>query len=617
MSPRELEELRKKLDELLEKGWIRPSSSPFGTPVLFVPKKEGELRMCIDYRGLNAITVKNAEPLPRIDDLLDRVQGSEYFSKIDLKFGYHQIEVHPDDQYKTAFRTRYGHYEFIQDDGNGYRPVEFMSARMPLEKVAKSTYERELYALRQALEHWKHYLLGRHFKVYSDHETLRWLKTQAKMTPKLTRWAAKLDQCDFELKPVKGKYNVVVDETLRWLKTQAKMTPKLTRWAAELDQCDFELKPVKGNGSESESDCTWYHAYISAPVGNPIVHGILWDRSVTKGWEETVVKQEEEGAETVEMRMSLPGMPSSYALSFLFTGCREIHRVGGHTLDRAVLRHFAWKLCEKVLTTFEKMLSDKQFMDEHVSEKGLLQLLFDLRFLADVLSGGMDMSSGASMSSLDEADGLGVNNLASFVGVKRTRLSVQSDPAVNARKKQVAALLTQLQARLDPIDWATYEEHLWQNKRNYYNRCAVLFGSFIQLNRLYTDSPHMQGYNGDTNTLNMSATVPRFTYLPISAPVLPGDSGSALRRKVGMQDRSWSQPEAWKVSETNGDASVYDFSEIQPSIMASSGAKVVFKSFMGQEGRRTQVVLRPLTSLLLAKLWVQSCKPEGDVFSRE
>ncbi|GBG71876.1 hypothetical protein CBR_g10812 [Chara braunii] len=115
MSPRELDELRKQLDELLEKGWIRPSSSPFGAPVLFVPKKKGELRMCIDYRGLNAITInlKNAEPLPRIDDLLDRVQGCKYFTKINLKSGYHQIEVYPDDQYKTAFRTRYGHYEFI------------------------------------------------------------------------------------------------------------------------------------------------------------------------------------------------------------------------------------------------------------------------------------------------------------------------------------------------------------------------------------------------------------------------------------------------------------------------------------------------------------------------
>ncbi|GBG69235.1 hypothetical protein CBR_g3934 [Chara braunii] len=371
MSPRELEELRKQLDELLEKGWIRPSSSPFGAPVLFVPKKEGELRMCIHYRGLNAITVKNAEPLPRIDDLLDRVQGARYFSKIDLKSGYHQIKrcmndlfrpwldrfvvvylddilvfsktvedhqghlrqvleklkeanfkinakkcdwaktqvlylghvldgdgVTPEDSKIAAIRdwptprtltelrsllglanyyrkfvrnyyrtpplrrllrketiwkwdkdctsamkklkqalieypvlkvadpslpsvvttdaSQYDIGAVLQlDDGNGYRPVEFMSARMPSEKVATSTYERELYALRQALEHWKHYLLGRHFKVYSDHETLRWLKTQAKMTPKLTRWAAKIDQYDFELKPVKGKYNVVADALSR------------------------------------------------------------------------------------------------------------------------------------------------------------------------------------------------------------------------------------------------------------------------------------------------------------------------------------------------------------------------------------------------------------------
>ncbi|GBG90326.1 hypothetical protein CBR_g50575 [Chara braunii] len=116
----------------------------------------------------------------------------------------------------TTDASQYGIGAVLQqDDGNGYRPVEFMSARMPSEKVATSTYERELYALRQALEHWKHYLLGRHFKVYSDHETLRWLKTQTKMTPKLTRWAAKIDQYDFELKPVKGKYNVVADALSR------------------------------------------------------------------------------------------------------------------------------------------------------------------------------------------------------------------------------------------------------------------------------------------------------------------------------------------------------------------------------------------------------------------
>ncbi|GBG64065.1 hypothetical protein CBR_g40511 [Chara braunii] len=114
MSPSELDELRRQLKELVEKGWIRPSVSPYGSPVLFVPKKkEGKLRMCIDYRGLNAITVKNREPLPHIDYLLDRVQGCRYFSKIDLKSGYHQIAIRPEDQHKTAFQTRYGLYKFV------------------------------------------------------------------------------------------------------------------------------------------------------------------------------------------------------------------------------------------------------------------------------------------------------------------------------------------------------------------------------------------------------------------------------------------------------------------------------------------------------------------------
>ncbi|GBG85385.1 hypothetical protein CBR_g40027 [Chara braunii] len=113
MAPAELDELRRQLKELTEKGWIRPSTSPYGSPVLFLPKKGGTLRMCIDYRGLNAITVKNAELLPRIDDLLDRVQGCKYYSKIDLKSGYHQIAIRPEDQHKTAFQTRYGLYEFV------------------------------------------------------------------------------------------------------------------------------------------------------------------------------------------------------------------------------------------------------------------------------------------------------------------------------------------------------------------------------------------------------------------------------------------------------------------------------------------------------------------------
>ena len=113
LSPPLLDELKQQLDELSAAGFIRPSKSPYGAPVLFVKKKDGTQRMCIDYRALNAATVKNSYPLPRIDELFDRLHGAKFFSKIDLRSGYHQIRISPEDIEKTAFRTRYGHFEFL------------------------------------------------------------------------------------------------------------------------------------------------------------------------------------------------------------------------------------------------------------------------------------------------------------------------------------------------------------------------------------------------------------------------------------------------------------------------------------------------------------------------
>ncbi|GJU01962.1 putative reverse transcriptase domain-containing protein [Tanacetum coccineum] len=112
LPPTEMKELAEQLKELSDKGFIRPSSSPWGAPILFVKKKDGSFRMCIDYRELNKLTVKNRYPLPRIDDLFDQLQGSSIYSKIDLRSGYHQLRVREEDIPKTAFRTRYGHYEF-------------------------------------------------------------------------------------------------------------------------------------------------------------------------------------------------------------------------------------------------------------------------------------------------------------------------------------------------------------------------------------------------------------------------------------------------------------------------------------------------------------------------
>nr|GEV50219.1 putative reverse transcriptase domain, ribonuclease H-like domain, aspartic peptidase domain protein [Tanacetum cinerariifolium] len=110
-APSEMKELSKQLKELADKGFIRPSSSPWGAPVLFVKKKDGSFRMCIDYRELNKLTVKNSYPLPRIHDLFDQLQGSSVYSKIDLRSGYHQLRVWEEDILKTAFRTRYRHYK--------------------------------------------------------------------------------------------------------------------------------------------------------------------------------------------------------------------------------------------------------------------------------------------------------------------------------------------------------------------------------------------------------------------------------------------------------------------------------------------------------------------------
>ena len=113
LSATEMVELKKQLDELLAAGFIQHSKSPYGAPILFVKKKDGTMRMCVDYRALNNVTIKNSYPLPRVDELFDRLQGAQYFSKIDLRSGYHQIRIDSNDVSKTAFRTRYGHFEFL------------------------------------------------------------------------------------------------------------------------------------------------------------------------------------------------------------------------------------------------------------------------------------------------------------------------------------------------------------------------------------------------------------------------------------------------------------------------------------------------------------------------
>jgi hypothetical protein len=127
MTPKELAELKIQLKELLDKGYIRPSSSAWGYPALFVKKKDQSLRLCVDYRPLNDITIKNKYSLPHIDILFDQLASAKVFSKVDLHSGYHQIKIHPDDVPKTAFSTRYGMYEyFVMLFGLTNAPAHFM-----------------------------------------------------------------------------------------------------------------------------------------------------------------------------------------------------------------------------------------------------------------------------------------------------------------------------------------------------------------------------------------------------------------------------------------------------------------------------------------------------------
>ncbi|KAL0539365.1 hypothetical protein IC582_023576 [Cucumis melo] len=199
MAPVELKELKVQLQELLDKGFIRPSVSPWGAPVLFVKKKNGSMRLCIDYRELNKVTVKNRYPLPRIDDLFDQLQGATVFSKIDLRSGYHQLRIRDSDIPKTAFRLRYGHYEFIvMSFGLTNAPTVFMDL---MNRVFKDFLDSFVIVFIDDILIYS--------KTEAEHEEhLR----QVLETLRANRLYAKFSKCEFWLKKVSFLGHVVSSE---------------------------------------------------------------------------------------------------------------------------------------------------------------------------------------------------------------------------------------------------------------------------------------------------------------------------------------------------------------------------------------------------------------------
>ncbi|GJR55558.1 putative reverse transcriptase domain-containing protein [Tanacetum coccineum] len=237
-----MEELSTQLQELSDKGFIRPSSSPWGAPVLFVKKKDGSFRMCIDYRKLNKLTIKNRYPLPRIDDLFDQLQGSSVYSKIDLRSSYHQLKVRDEDIPKTAFKTRYGHYKFqVMPFGLTNAPAVFMDLMNRTNfgiaqegRIVRQVLEVRLLAVEGAVLMQKEKVIAyasRQLKIHEKNYTTRDLELGVvvfalKMWRHYlngTKWLELLSDYDCELGYHPGKANVVADAL------RQKYRPKLLR----------------------------------------------------------------------------------------------------------------------------------------------------------------------------------------------------------------------------------------------------------------------------------------------------------------------------------------------------------------------------------------------------
>ncbi|KAJ9521574.1 hypothetical protein QJQ45_008903 [Haematococcus lacustris] len=229
LSQREIEEMKKQVSALLEKGWIEPSASPWGAPVLFVQKKDGSLRMCIDYRALNKRTVRDRYPLPRIDDLLDRVRGKKVFSSLDLQSGYHQIRITPEDVPKTAFLTPMGQFQYKKTMNRIFEPmIKAGSVLVYLDDilVMSNTPEEHVQHLRQVLE------LMRAHKLF-----------------------AKLSKCEFNrpelafLGHIVGRNGVAVDPAKVKVVAEWPQPRGLKELQAFLGLCNFFRRFIRGYSS--------------------------------------------------------------------------------------------------------------------------------------------------------------------------------------------------------------------------------------------------------------------------------------------------------------------------------------------------------------------------------
>ncbi|XVE62118.1 hypothetical protein DITRI_Ditri06bG0093300 [Diplodiscus trichospermus] len=256
-----------------------------------------------------------------------------------------------------------------------------------------------------------------------------------------------------------------------------------------------------------------------------------------RGWEEIVVKQEQSDEGSSEMKISLPSLPSLYVISFLCQACEKIHSIGGHILDKSIVQRFALSLIEKVISIYQNFLYTREACGAQVSEKGILQVLLDIRFAADVLSGS-DFNVNDELS----------RKMKSKSSIRRKQDQIQTKSSLRERVDELIYCLSQ---KLDPIDWLTYEPYLWENVRQIYLRHSVLFGFFVQLNRMYTDTIQKLPTNSESNIMRCSV-VPRFKYLPISVPAL--SSRGTTGKPIAAASSDITSRNSWKAY-ANGELS--------------------------------------------------------------
>ncbi|KAL5221468.1 hypothetical protein ABZP36_026181 [Zizania latifolia] len=293
-----------------------------------------------------------------------------------------------------------------------------------------------------------------------------------------------------------------------------------------------------------------------------------------RGWEVTIIKQEESTEGPLEMQIALPSMPSPYIISLIYQACLEIHKIGGHILDKSILHNFAWELVQKVIDIYETFLASIKSGSSLVSEKGVLQILLDLRFIGDVLSGGKS-SSTKTTETQRKQDSLPNTFAKTSFRIKQSQLQADS-----ATVEPINKLINKFSQRLDPIDWATYEPYLWENEKQSYKRYVVIFGLLVQLNHMYTGTVQKlpTKSNTDSNIMRCSKA-PRFKYLPISAPAL---SSRAHKSSLQSPSDDSTSRSPWK-SYSNGEMSTAP--EFDDNVNLG-GAAPLLKSFVTQVGSK-------------------------------